>query len=61
MAIDSALGEKKTQMPKRLKDVLTAVRRDMIVEAREVTRREEAMEQDDLFYYNALPPVRRKA
>ena len=53
--IDSALGERKTQMPKRLKDVIEAVRQDMIVEGREVDSIDEAMEQDDLFYYNALP------
>ena len=28
--IDSALGEKRTQMPKRLKDVLTAIRQDIL-------------------------------
>ena len=53
--IDSALGERKTQMPKRLKDVIEAVRQDMIVEGREVDSIAEAMEQDDLFYYNTLP------
>ena len=53
--IDSALSERKTQMPKRLKDVIEAVRQDMIVEGREVDSIDEAMEQDDLFYYNALP------
>ena len=53
--IDSALGERKTQMPKRLKDVIEAVRQDMIAEGREVDSIDEAMEQDDLFYYNALP------
>ena len=53
--IDSALGERKTQMPKRLKDVIEAVRQDMIVEGREVDSIDEAMEQDDLFYYNVLP------
>ena len=53
--IDSALGERKTQMPRRLKEVVEAVRQDMIVEGREVDSIDEAMEQDDLFYYNALP------
>ena len=53
--IDSALSERKTQMPRRLKDVIEAVRQDMIVEGREVDSIDEAMEQDDLFYYNALP------
>ena len=55
--IDSALGERKTQMPKRLKDVIEAVRQDMIVEGREVDSIDEAMEQDDLFYFNALPKM----
>ena len=55
--IDSALGERKTQMPKRLKEVIEAVRQDMIVEGREVASIDEAMEQDDLFYYNALPKM----
>ena len=55
--IDSALGERKTQMPRRLKGVIEAVRQDMIVEGREVDSIDEAMEQDDLFYYNALPKM----
>ena len=55
--IDSALGERKTQMPRRLKDVIEAVRQDMIVEGREVDSIDEAMEQDDLFYYNELPQM----
>ena len=55
--IDSALSERKTQMLRRLKDVIEAVRQDMIVEGREVDSIDEAMEQDDLFYYNALPKM----
>ena len=55
--IDSALGERKTQMPRRLKEVVEAVRQDMIVEGREVVSIDEAMEQDDLFYYNELPQM----
>ena len=55
--IDSALSERKTQMPRRLKDVIEAVRQDMIVEGREVDSIDEAMEQDDLFYYNKLPQM----
>ena len=55
--IRSALGEKKTQMPKRLKDVLTAVRQDMRAEAREEAEEEEALLQDDLYYYDALPKM----
>ena len=55
--IDSALGERKTQMPRRLKEVVEAVRQDMIVEGREVDSIDKAMEQDDLFYYNELPQM----
>ena len=55
--IDSALGERKTQMPRRLKEVVEAVRQDMIVEGREVVSIDEAMEQDDLFFYNELPQM----
>ena len=55
--IDSALGERKTQMPRRLKEVVEAVCQDMIVEGREVVSIDEAMEQDDLFYYNELPQM----
>ena len=55
--IDSALGERKTQMPRRLKEVVKAVRQDMIVEGREVVSIDEAMEQDDLQYYDALPKM----
>ena len=55
--IRSALGEKNTQMPKRLKDVLTAVRQDMRAEAREEAEEEEALLQDDLYYYDALPKM----
>ena len=55
--IRSALGEKNTQMPKRVKDVLTAVRQDMRAEAREEAEAEEALLQDDLYYYDALPKM----
>ena len=55
--IRSALGEKKTQMPKRLKDVLMAVHQDMRAEAREEAEEEEALLQDDLYYYDALPKM----
>ena len=54
--IRSALGEKMTQMPRRLKDVLTAVRQDMRAEPREEDD-EEATTQDDLQYYDALPKM----
>ncbi len=55
--IRSALGEKNTQMPKRVKDVLMAVRQDMRAEAREEASEEEALLQDDLYYYDALPKM----
>ena len=55
--IRSALGEKKTQMPKRLKDVLMAVQQDMRAEAREEAEEEDALLQDDLYYYDALPKM----
>ena len=55
--IRSALGEKKTQMPKRLKDVLMAVRQDMRAEVREEAEAEESLLQDDLYYYDALPKM----
>ena len=54
--IRSALGEKMTQMPRRLKDVLTAVRQDMRAEPREEDD-EETITQDDLQYYDALPKM----
>ena len=57
VCIRSALGEKKTQMPKRLKDVLTAVQQDMRAEAREEAEEEDALLQDDLYYYDALPKM----
>ena len=59
--IDSALSEKRTQMPKRLKDVLLALRQEQ-VEGKSGEEQQgctdeldEALAQDDLFYYNALP------
>ena len=55
--IRSVLGEKKTQMPKRLKDVLMAVRQDMRTEVREEAEAEESLLQDDLYYYDALPKM----
>ena len=55
--IRSALSEKKTQMPKRLKDVLMAVQQDMRAEVREEAEAEEALLQDDLYYYDALPKM----
>ena len=57
--IDSALSEKRTQMPKRLKDVLLALRQERITgadgEQAETDGIDEALAQDELFYYNALP------
>ena len=64
--INSALNEKITQMPKRLKDVLTAIRQERMklgtgkggnLEGSDalVNALDEANAQDDLFYYNALP------
>ena len=56
--IDSALAEKRTQMPKRLKDLLLAVRQEsMETGGKEMSGDEldEAFAQDSKFYYNALP------
>ena len=56
--IDSALSEKRTQMPKRLKDVLFEVRRDRMNEGAETVGSEgldEAVQEDERFYYNRLP------
>ena len=64
--INSALNEKITQMPKRLKDVLSSIRQErMKLGAAKggssegsdalVNALDEANAQDDLFYYNALP------
>ncbi len=61
--IDSALAAKRTQMPKRLKDVLFQVRRDMMngsgSSACEDSGRgiEEAVQEDENFYYNHLPKM----
>ena len=61
--IDSALSEKRTQMPKRLKDVLLAIRQERMDtkqkgeddEPGKIDELDEALAQDDLFYYKALP------
>ena len=57
--IDSALSDKRTQMPKRLKDVLLALRQERITgadgEQTETDGIDEALAQDELFYYNSLP------
>ena len=57
--IDNALSEKRTQMPKRLKDVLIAIRQERMTgggaEPGEADGIDEALAKDDLFYYEALP------
>ena len=60
--INSALNEKITQMPKRLKDVLAAIRQERMKlgagkggSSEGSDALDEANAQDDLFYYNALP------
>ena len=58
--IDSALAEKRTQMPKRLRDVLFEVRRDRMNGGEGNTADEgkgldEAVQEDDCFYYKRLP------
>ena len=58
--IDSALAEKRTQMPKRLKDVLLAVRQERMGQADGgdgMDGLDEALAQDDLFYYKQLPTL----
>ena len=60
--IDSALGEKRTQMPKRLKDVLFQVRRDIMndsgnADSDEGKSLEEVVQEDERFYYNRLPKM----
>lgn len=60
--IDSALGEKRTQMPKRLKDVLAAIRQELLAAQNSdndeaINALDEANAQDELFYYNSLPTL----
>lgn len=60
--IDSALGEKRTQMPKRLKDVLAAIRQELLAAKnsdndKAINALDEANAQDELFYYNSLPTL----
>ena len=60
--IDSALGEKRTQMPKRLKDVLAAIRQELLAVKNSdndeaINALDEANAQDELFYYNSLPAM----
>ena len=66
--INSALNEKITQMPKRLKDVLSAIRQERMKQGNAgggseadnealVNALDEANAKDDLFYYDALPKL----
>ena len=66
--INSALNEKITQMPKRLKDVLSVIRQERMKQGNAgggsaadnealVNALDEANAKDDLFYYNALPKL----
>ena len=66
--INSALNEKITQMPKRLKDVLSAIRQERVKQGNAgggsaadnealVNALDEANAKDDLFYYDALPKM----
>ena len=66
--INSALNEKITQMPKRLKDVLAAIRQERMKQGNAgggsaadnealVNALDEANAKDNLFYYNALPKL----
>ena len=66
--INSALNEKITQMPKRLKDVLSVIRQERMKQGNVgggseadnealVNALDEANAKDDLFYYNALPKL----
>ena len=66
--ISSALNEKITQMPKRLKDVLAALRQEKLKQTAQngtssqeeealINALDEANAQDELFYYNALPKM----
>ncbi len=66
--INSALNEKITQMPKRLKDVLSAIRQERMKQGNAgggsaadnealVNALDEANAKDDLFYFNALPKL----
>lgn len=61
--IDNALAEKRTQMPKRLKDVLLAIRQERLVAGATAAGEagaaayalDEVLAQDSRFYYDALP------
>ena len=53
--IDSALAERRTQMPARLKTVLQNIRREYITDQKVQDALDELNFEDDLFYYNSLP------
>ena len=66
--IHSALNEKITQMPKRLKDVLSVIRQERMKQGAKVGESaeenealvnalDEANAQDEMFYFNALPKM----
>ncbi len=66
--INSALNEKITQMPKRLKDVLAALRQEKLKQGASnatadaesealVNALDEANTKDEMFYFNALPKM----
>lgn len=66
--INSALNEKITQMPKRLKDVLAALRQEKLKQGTSnatadaesealVNALDEANTKDEMFYFNALPKM----
>ena len=66
--INSALNEKITQMPKRLKDLLSVIRQERMKQGAKVGESaeenealvnalDEANAQDEMFYFNALPKM----
>ena len=56
--IDSALAEKRARMPKRLKDVLAAIKESKGSNTENIEQAlDDINEQDELFYYHALPSL----
>ena len=56
--IDSALAEKRARMPKRLKDVLAAIKESKGSNTENIDQAlDDINEQDELFYYHALPSL----
>ena len=61
--INSALNEKITQMPKRLKDVLSAIRQERLKQGAAAGNEgqekatDEANVKDEMFYFNSLPKM----